>query len=246
MGPGDSVLYVGAVAVQGTVPTLALGQVVGTFEVCETGSGLGELGAERAGDRLRVRERLHDRLCDRVHCGRSLPVDNAYAFVYVACMTTKRNRVVRVDDATWDAAKATAQQQGTTVSKVIRDLLARYARAGGIAALAVVVLLGLSACGGTDEPAAQVADAAPVVTAEVSEPVVVKPSEPVVECWDARIGTDPDWIVAINDPNITPEDQLAMLEALPDDPSLGCKKIDRQQLAAFGAQADQLRASLIG
>lgn len=38
------------------------------------------------------------------------------------------NRVVRVDDATWDAAQAAAAAQETTVSEVIRAALTQYVK----------------------------------------------------------------------------------------------------------------------
>lgn len=36
--------------------------------------------------------------------------------------------MVRVEDELWDAAKAAASANGTTVSAVIRDCLARYVK----------------------------------------------------------------------------------------------------------------------
>ena len=39
-----------------------------------------------------------------------------------------KNRVVRVDDATWEAAIRKADARGENVSDVIREALRRYAR----------------------------------------------------------------------------------------------------------------------
>lgn len=39
-----------------------------------------------------------------------------------------RIRGVRIPDAVWDAAKARAAREGTTVSEVVRRYLARWAR----------------------------------------------------------------------------------------------------------------------
>mgnify|MGYP001021273429 CR=1 FL=1 len=38
--------------------------------------------------------------------------------------TTLRN--IRVDDALWEAAKAKAEAEGTSVSEVVRELLTRW------------------------------------------------------------------------------------------------------------------------
>lgn len=37
-----------------------------------------------------------------------------------------RHRMVRVEDELWEAAKAEAAEQGTTVSKVIREALRKF------------------------------------------------------------------------------------------------------------------------
>ena len=37
-----------------------------------------------------------------------------------------KNRVVRVSDDVWDAAKVKAEREGTTVSEVIRSALVKY------------------------------------------------------------------------------------------------------------------------
>ena len=42
-----------------------------------------------------------------------------------------RHRMVRVEDELWDAAKAAASAQGTTVSEVIREALRRYVKRHG-------------------------------------------------------------------------------------------------------------------
>lgn len=42
-----------------------------------------------------------------------------------------RHRMVRVEDSLWNAAKAAAAANGTTVSAVIREALARYVKRHG-------------------------------------------------------------------------------------------------------------------
>jgi len=42
-----------------------------------------------------------------------------------------RHRMVRVEDELWEAAKAAAASQETTVSEVIREALRRYVRRYG-------------------------------------------------------------------------------------------------------------------
>lgn len=39
-----------------------------------------------------------------------------------------KNRVIRVSDRVWDAAKAKADQKGETVSEAVRKFLERYGR----------------------------------------------------------------------------------------------------------------------
>ena len=39
-----------------------------------------------------------------------------------------KNRVVRVSDRVWDAAKKRADEKGETVSEAVRKFLERYAR----------------------------------------------------------------------------------------------------------------------
>lgn len=39
-----------------------------------------------------------------------------------------KNRVIRVSDRVWDAAKAKADQKGETVSEAVRKFLERYSR----------------------------------------------------------------------------------------------------------------------
>ena len=39
-----------------------------------------------------------------------------------------RHRMVRVEDELWEAAKAAAADEGTTVSEVIREALRRYVK----------------------------------------------------------------------------------------------------------------------
>lgn len=41
-----------------------------------------------------------------------------------------RNRVVRVPDALWEAAQATADERGDNLSEEIRKFLERYAKKG--------------------------------------------------------------------------------------------------------------------
>lgn len=95
-------------------------------------------------------------------------------------MPREKNRVLRVPDELWDAAKAKALKEGTTVSAVIRRLLTAWLKA--LVVLAAVV--GLSACG-ADEPATSPAGerTAPAATqgaetpeATVSEPVSTRPT----------------------------------------------------------------------
>lgn len=42
-----------------------------------------------------------------------------------------RHRMVRVEDALWNAAREAAAANGTTVSEVIRDALRRYVKRQG-------------------------------------------------------------------------------------------------------------------
>lgn len=72
-------------------------------------------------------------------------------------------RTVRIDDETWDAAKAEADRRGVSVSVVVRDSL-RKALAGLVLLAAAVVLSG---CGGTAAASVAPAKAVPAKVAAV-------------------------------------------------------------------------------
>lgn len=71
---------------------------------------------------------------------------------------------VRIDDETWDAAKAEAERRSVSVSVVVRDAL-RKALAGLVLLVAAVVLSG---CGGTATATPAPVKAAPVKVAPVA------------------------------------------------------------------------------
>lgn len=77
-------------------------------------------------------------------------------------MQKMKNRVIRADDELWGAVQATAEQEGTTVSAIVRRLLSAYVRAGAAVLVAVVAMLTLGACGAQDGPTLPAADRTPV------------------------------------------------------------------------------------
>lgn len=154
-------------------------------------------------------------------------------------------RNIRIDDELWDAAKATAEKNGETVTQVIRRALSAYVKGNGAVLAVLATLLLLSACGG-EEPAAQTTSTQ-TTTAEVSD--VAASTTPPFEDPDAEaralagecystvyMPTRSEYAHLVEDISSQTIDLATALVRIPD-PSEGCDGNDVQNLTWLETRA---------
>lgn len=141
-------------------------------------------------------------------------------------MQSMKNRVLRVPDELWDAAQAKAQQEGATLSAVIRRLLTAWLKATVVVLAAVFAL---SACG-SDEPSARDQVVAEQSVAE-QEAIDVEARALAGECFSFKYEPTSSEYLALERDLVTGTDAerldayVRMLDWLPE-PAEGCEPRD--------------------
>ena len=55
-----------------------------------------------------------------------------HSHMHTPCMPPTPNRTMRIPDDVWNAAQATAREQGTNITAVLTQMLRRYVKKGSL------------------------------------------------------------------------------------------------------------------
>jgi hypothetical protein len=152
-------------------------------------------------------------------------------------MTTPKDAAlsIRLNSEDREALEQIAEANDEPIAQTARRAIRAFIAAAGV----LIAVLGLSACGGADEPS--VTDQTPVAQVEQPTAETGQTAKSERDCWSVS----QEWIDSFNAVGTDPARVVAMIDDLPA-PSAGCKKADREFIERRLQQRSDILAATSG